>query len=170
MSEIVSSIVLCLFIAALIGLVMGWLLNRIKVIELEENVNRLQRDVARREKANPFEINSNAPNHLMMTELESENSLLRNGQEESAREIQTLRQKLESALAASSRLATELMEHQSGLTNLNALLDSRDSTLLERSSLLRARDEALRNRESRINQLELEVATYKSELDRYRSK
>jgi chromosome segregation ATPase len=167
-SDIVSSIWLCLFIAALIGLIMGWLLNRIKVLELETQVDRLRHDLIQGNRTNAAAIKPEVSLNSL-AEIKSENLLLVAAQEESQREIQSLRQRLESEQAALQRVSTELAEQQTGLANLNALLDSRDSTLLERSSLLRSRDESLRNREARINQLELEVATYKSELERLRA-
>jgi predicted flap endonuclease-1-like 5' DNA nuclease len=148
--DLIAKIIVCLLIAAAIGFLMGWLLNRLRIAELEDEIKPLRNALRSRddalEESKRFET-------ALQTQLAENEATLQNQREE-----------LNTANNETSSLRTQYHSAQSKIGQLEADLKTRDASVASLNAIVSMRDNSLRESELKANLAQVQLAKAKDEL------
>jgi predicted flap endonuclease-1-like 5' DNA nuclease/predicted nucleic acid-binding Zn-ribbon protein len=186
-SELISKMLFCLFIASAIGFGMAWFLRRLSIMEAQDQVAAVKRDLRDRDQT----IDKVRREY---SDLESSFAARENQFETTKTQFTDLESKFSTVQSLHSQLETtttkqraELVGKEASLAGLTSIVAMRENALKERDAslathanriasleksnadqteLLRVRDETLSKRQARLEELEKVASSRSVDIDR----
>ncbi len=187
MSELISKMMFCLFIAAAIGFGMAWFLRRLSILEAQDQVAAVKREIRERDQTiekvrreysdleSSFAARENQfeSTKTQFTDLESKFSTIQT--QHSQLETTTTKQRAElvgkeASLAGLTSIVAmrenALKERDASLATHANRIASLEKSIADQTELLRVRDETLSKRQARLEELEKVASSRSADIDR----